>query len=67
MKKVGATGDATKLAAERTAIRDQIRQMKAFPALVGPLTMGPENDVNKTIYILQAKGGVWTLLDKHPD
>jgi branched-chain amino acid transport system substrate-binding protein len=67
MKKVGATGDATKLAAERAAIRDQIRQMKAFPALVGPLTMGPENDVNKTIYVLQAKDGVWTLLDKHPD
>jgi branched-chain amino acid transport system substrate-binding protein len=67
MKKIGATGDAAKLAAERTAIRDQIRQMKAFPALVGPLSMGPENDVNKTIYVLQAKNGAWSLLDKHPD
>jgi branched-chain amino acid transport system substrate-binding protein len=67
MKKAGVTGNAAKLAAERTAIRDQIRQMKAFPALVGPLSMGPENDVNKTIYVLQAKNGVWTLLDKHPD
>jgi branched-chain amino acid transport system substrate-binding protein len=67
MKKVRATGDGTKIAAERSAIRDQIRQMKAFPALVGPLSMGPENDVTKTIYVLQAKDGVWTLLDKHPD
>jgi hypothetical protein len=41
--------------------------MSAFPALVGPLTMGPDNDVIKTIYVLEAKNNKWTFVDKHPE
>jgi branched-chain amino acid transport system substrate-binding protein len=67
MKRAQVTGDPAKLAAEREAIRDLIRNMKAFPAVVGPISMGPQNDVIKTIYILEAKAGRWTLLDKHSD
>jgi branched-chain amino acid transport system substrate-binding protein len=67
MKRANITGDATKIVAERQAIRDQIKSMKAFPALVGPLTMGPDNDVIKSIYILEAKANTWSLVDKHPE
>jgi branched-chain amino acid transport system substrate-binding protein len=67
MKEAKVTGDPSKLVEERNAIRDEIRKMKAFPALVGPLTMGLDNDVIKTIYILQAKDNKWTLADKHPE
>jgi branched-chain amino acid transport system substrate-binding protein len=67
MKRANVTGDATKIVAERQAIRDQIKSMKAFPALVGPLTMGPDNDVIKSIYILEAKANTWSLVDKHPE
>jgi branched-chain amino acid transport system substrate-binding protein len=67
MKRAKVTGDAAKLAAEREAIRDQIKSMKSYPALVGPVSMGPDNDVIKTIYILEAKANNWSLVDKHPD
>ena len=67
MKQAKVTGDTAKVAAERQAIRDQIKNMKNYPALVGPLSMGPDNDVIKTIYILEAKANKWSLVDKHPD
>jgi branched-chain amino acid transport system substrate-binding protein len=67
MKRAKVTGDAAKLATEREAIRDQIKSMKAYPALVGPLSMGPDNDVVKTVYILEATANKWSLVDKHPD
>jgi hypothetical protein len=41
--------------------------MNGYPALVGPLSMGPDNDVIKTIYILESKANNWSLVDKHPD
>jgi hypothetical protein len=41
--------------------------MKDFPALVGDITMGPEGDVVKTIYILEAKANKWVVVDQHPD
>jgi branched-chain amino acid transport system substrate-binding protein len=67
MKRAKVTGDPAKLAEERRAIRDQIRNMKDFPAIVGPISMGPNNDVIKTMYILEAKANQWTLVDKHSD
>ncbi len=67
MKRANVTGDVAKIDAERRAIRDQIKNLKNYPALVGPLSMGPDNDVIKTIYILEAKAGHWSLLDKHLD
>jgi branched-chain amino acid transport system substrate-binding protein len=67
MQKVGTTGDKAKLSAERTAIRDEIRKLKNFPALVGPLSINSDGDAIKVIYVLEAKGGKWTLVDKHLD
>jgi branched-chain amino acid transport system substrate-binding protein len=67
MKRANVTGEVAKLAAERKAIRDQIKGMKDYQALVGPISMGVSNDVVKTIYILEAKNGHWVLLDKHVD
>lgn len=64
MKRAQVTGDPGKLAAERTAIADQLRNMKGYSALVGTVSMGPDNDVIKPIYILEAKHKVWTLFDK---
>jgi len=67
MQNAGVTGDADKRAAERTAIRDQIRKLKNFPALVGPLSINADGDALKVIYVLEAKAGKWVLVDKHLD
>jgi branched-chain amino acid transport system substrate-binding protein len=67
MQQAGVTGDKDKRAAERTAIRDQIRKLNKFPALVGPLSINAEGDAIKVIYVLEAKGGKWVLVDKHLD
>jgi branched-chain amino acid transport system substrate-binding protein len=67
MQQAGITGDKDKRTAERTAIRDQIRKLKNFPALVGPLSINADGDAIKVIYVLEAKGGKWVLVDKHVD
>ena len=65
MKSAKVTGDPAKLAAERAAIRDEVRKLKDFPALVGPLSINSEGDAIKTIYVLEAKNGRWELVDTH--
>jgi branched-chain amino acid transport system substrate-binding protein len=67
MQKAGVTGDPAKIAAERTAIRDGIRKLKDYPALVGPLSINQDGDAIKVIYVLEAKNGSWVLVDKHPN
>ncbi|MEP9347852.1 ABC transporter substrate-binding protein [Xanthobacter sp. KR7-225] len=61
MKRAGVTGDKTKVAAERTAIRDQLAKLKDFPALEGAISF-TDGDAVKPVYILEVKDGKWTLL-----
>lgn len=63
MKKAKVTGDPAKLAEERVAIRDQLRAQKDLPLLEGKITFGANGDSIKPVYILEAKGGRWTLFD----
>jgi branched-chain amino acid transport system substrate-binding protein len=67
MQQAAITGDRDRLAAERTAVRDQIRKLSKFPALVGPLSINSDGDAIKVVYVLEAKGGKWTLVDRHLD
>jgi branched-chain amino acid transport system substrate-binding protein len=67
MQQARVTGEADKRAAERTAIRDQIRKLANFPALVGPLSINADGDAVKVVYVLEAKSGKWVLIDKHLD
>ncbi len=62
MKRAGVTGDPSKLAAEREAIKDELRKMKDFPALEGPISFGANGDALKPVYIIEMKDGKWTLL-----
>src|SRR5260370_14437059 len=66
MKEAKVTGDAAKLAAERTAIRDTLRAMKNYPALEGPISFGQNGDALKPGYINEMKGGRWDLIGTHP-
>ncbi len=67
MKRAKVTGDPTKLEAERQAIRDQIKSLKAYSALVGSISMGPDNDMIKPIYIVEAKAEKWSLFAKESE
>lgn len=60
------TGDPSKLAAERTAIRDEIRKIRDFPALEGPISFGANGDALKPAYIIEIKEGKWNLLAHYP-
>ncbi len=66
MKTANVTGDPSKLVAERTAIRDEIRKLKDFPALEGPISFGTNGDALKPAYIIQIKDGKWDLLARYP-
>jgi branched-chain amino acid transport system substrate-binding protein len=63
MRRAKVTGDAGKLAEERTAIRDELAKLKDFPGIEGALTMGPDRDMIKSVYIIEARGGEWKLVD----
>jgi branched-chain amino acid transport system substrate-binding protein len=66
MKRAKVTGDPAKLAAEREAIKDELRKMKDFPALEGPISFGANGDALKPVYIIEMKDGKWTLLASYP-
>lgn len=64
MKQTNVTGEPSKLAAERTAIKDELRKMKNFPALEGAISFGENGDALKPVYVIQLQAGRWTLIDQ---
>ena len=62
MKTGKITGDPAKLADERAAIRDELRKMKDFPALEGPISFGANGDALKPVYVIEMKDGKWNLI-----
>jgi branched-chain amino acid transport system substrate-binding protein len=62
-KRGKVTGDAGKVATERTAMRDALASLKDYEALEGAISFGEERDSIKPIYIVEAKAGKWILLD----
>jgi len=66
MKQAKVTGDAARLAAERTAIRDILRAMPPYPALEGPISFGKNGDALKPVYVIEMQGGRWNLIGTYP-
>lgn len=66
MKSAKVTGDPAKLATERTAIRDELRKLKDFPALEGPISFGQNGDALKPAYVIEMQDGKWNLLATYP-
>jgi len=65
MKQANVTGDPAKLASERTAIKDELRKMKNFPALEGAISFGSNGDALKPVYVVQLQDGKWTLMNQY--
>jgi branched-chain amino acid transport system substrate-binding protein len=65
MKQAKVTGDPAKLAAERTAIKDELRKMKNFPALEGSISFGTNGDALKPVYVIQLQDGKWVLIGQY--
>jgi branched-chain amino acid transport system substrate-binding protein len=59
MRRAKVTGDRGKLAEERRAIRGAVAGLKDFNALEGTISMGPDRDMLKPVYVLEARGGEW--------
>jgi branched-chain amino acid transport system substrate-binding protein len=65
MREAKVTGEAKRLAEERTAIRDALKRMKNFPALEGSVSFGADNDALKPVYVQELRDGKWVLLETH--
>jgi branched-chain amino acid transport system substrate-binding protein len=65
MKEGKVSGDAKRLAEDRTAIRDALKRMKNFPALEGAVSFGEDNDALKPVYVQEVRDGKWILLETH--
>ena len=61
----GVTGDPAKLAQERTAIRDQLRDIR-FSGILGNDICFNGQDAELPGYVIQIKDGKWTKLDQWP-
>jgi branched-chain amino acid transport system substrate-binding protein len=66
MKQAKVSGEPTKLAEERTAIRDELRKMKDYPALEGPISFGSNGDALKPVYVIEMQNGEWKLIGQYP-
>lgn len=65
IKRGNITGDVSKLAAERVALRDQLLQSKSwnFDGVIGREYFGADGDALMPTYVVEIKGGDFTLLD----
>lgn len=65
MSEAKVSGEANKLAAERTSIRDGLRKLVDFPALEGPITFGKNGDALKPAYIVEIENEAFKLVGQH--
>lgn len=65
MEKAGVTGDPSKLAAERTAIRDALVDIKVT-GITGDICFDKNGDAQLPAFVIELKDSQWTLLDQHP-
>lgn len=63
LEKAKTTGQADKVAVERTSVRDALAGLKDYSALEGTISFGEDRDSIKPIYVIEVKGGKWTLAD----
>ena len=63
MRRAKVTGDPARVAQERRAIRDALATLKDFNALEGTISMGPERDMIKPVYVLEARDGGWKFFE----
>ena len=67
MKRAAVTGDADKVRAERTAIRDALKTAN-MDGVIGKICFSKDNDSELPAFIIRIKNGQRTLLDTHqPD
>jgi branched-chain amino acid transport system substrate-binding protein len=66
MKTAKVTGGAANLGTERAAIRDELRQMKDFPALEGTISFGKNGDALKPAYVIEMNDAKWNLIANYP-
>jgi len=63
MRRAKVTGDPQKVAQEREAIRAELAKLTDFPGLEGSLTMGPDGDMLKSVYLIEARDGAWKFFE----
>jgi branched-chain amino acid transport system substrate-binding protein len=66
IKNAKVTGDPAQVAAERTAIRDQLKGMRDFPALEGAISFGKDGDALKPVYVIEMQDSKWNLIATYP-
>ena len=64
MRRAGISGDAAKLKAERTAIRDTL-QTTNIDGVIGKICFSRDRDSELPAFIIRIKNGQRTLLDSH--
>ena len=73
VEQAGIKNEAGTLVPDRRKVRDALAKLGTFPGILGPIKMNGDDDavkprdVDKAIYIVQAKGGHWTVWYQPPE
>ncbi|WP_292936151.1 ABC transporter substrate-binding protein [Noviherbaspirillum sp.] len=62
MANAKVSGDAANLAKDRTAIRDYLSTMTNLKGVEGDISFNKDRDAIKPVYVVEAKGGAWSLV-----
>ncbi|TET86475.1 MAG: ABC transporter substrate-binding protein [Desulfobacteraceae bacterium] len=64
MKERGITNKPDDLARDRELIMKGLTELRGFPGLASTISLNPKTgDADKRIYVVEAKGGEWVLVD----
>jgi branched-chain amino acid transport system substrate-binding protein len=73
VEKIGIKNEPATLLQDRRKVRDALAKLGSFPGVLGTIKMNGDDDavkprdVDKAIYIVQAKGGQWTVWYQPPE
>jgi len=72
VEKTGIENTPESLAADRRKLRDALAAVRSFDGMIGPIAINPEThptkprEAEKELFLLQVKGGQWTILHSPP-
>jgi ABC-type branched-subunit amino acid transport system substrate-binding protein len=59
LREAKASGEASRVAEERTAVQRQLAALRDFPGLIGPISFDAERVAVKPAVIIHVSGGKW--------
>lgn len=64
IERAGIKNTEATLKQDRRKFRDELARLSNFPGLIGPLSMGPDREMQKDFLLVQVQGGEWKVYER---